>query len=97
MALFISPFKSKIRLEVESASLRHHLVILRRKVRGRVRLTDGDRLFFIRLSRLFPQSSKPSLLFAPRLSCDGTELPSAGTGVGNPALLEVGRKSNCAR
>ena len=39
------------------------------------------------------------LLFAPRPSCDGTEPDFAGTGVGNPAPLEVGRKSarTCAR
>src|SRR5207344_2111455 len=54
LALFASPFKSKSRLEAENAALRHQLIILRRKVRGRVRLTDGDRLFFIQLYRWFP-------------------------------------------
>src|SRR3981189_1375453 len=56
LALFASPFKSKSRLEAENAALRHQLIILRRKVRGRVRLTNSDRLFFIRLSRSFPSS-----------------------------------------
>ena len=51
LALFASPFKSKGRLEAENAALRHQLIILRRKVRGRVRLTDGDHLFFIQLYR----------------------------------------------
>ena len=54
LALLVSPFKSKSRLEAENAALRHQLIILRRKVRGRVRLTDGDRLFFIQLYRWFP-------------------------------------------
>ena len=54
LALFVSPFKSKRRLEAENAALRHQLIVLRRKVRGRVRLTDGDRLFFIQLYRWFP-------------------------------------------
>ena len=49
VALFVSPFKSKSRLEAENAALRHQLIKLRRKVRGRVRLTDGDRAFFIQL------------------------------------------------
>jgi hypothetical protein len=49
LTLLVSPFKSKGRLEAENAALRHRLIILRRKVRGRVRLTDGDRLFFIQL------------------------------------------------
>jgi hypothetical protein len=36
LALLASPFKSKSRLEAENAALRHQLIILRRKVRGRV-------------------------------------------------------------
>ena len=32
------PFKSKSGLEAENAALRHQLIVLRRKVRGRVRL-----------------------------------------------------------
>ena len=54
LGLFASPFKSKSRLEAENAALRHQLIILRRNVRGRVRLTNGDRLFFIQLYRWFP-------------------------------------------
>jgi hypothetical protein len=40
-----APFKSKIRLEAENAALRHQLMVLRRNVRGRVRLTKADRWF----------------------------------------------------
>ena len=40
LALLASPFKSKSRLEAENAALRHQLIILRRKVRDRVRLTN---------------------------------------------------------
>src|SRR5213593_430903 len=54
LALFSSPFKSKSRLEAENAALRHQLVVLQRKVRGRVHFTDSDRLFFIQLYRWFP-------------------------------------------
>jgi hypothetical protein len=50
LALFASPFKYKSRLEAENAALRHQLIILRRKVRGRVRLTI-DRLLLIQLYR----------------------------------------------
>ena len=45
LALFASPLKSKSRLEAENAVLRHQLSVLRRKVRGRVLLSNGDRLF----------------------------------------------------
>jgi transposase InsO family protein len=49
-----SPFKSKSRLEAENAALRHQLIVLRRKMQGRVRLTNNDRWFFIQLYRWFP-------------------------------------------
>src|SRR5476651_1894815 len=52
--ILISPFKSKGRLEAENAALRHQLIILRRKLRGRVRLTNSDRWLFVQLYRWFP-------------------------------------------
>src|SRR5450830_210422 len=54
LAVLAAPFKSKSRLEAENAALRHQLIVLRRKVQGRVRLTDNDRWFFIQLYRWFP-------------------------------------------
>jgi len=44
LTLFALPFKSKSRLEAENAALRHQLLVLRRKVRGRVQLTNSDKL-----------------------------------------------------
>jgi len=43
-----------LRLEAENAVLRHQLIILRRRLHGRVRLTNHDRWFFIQLYRWFP-------------------------------------------
>ena len=54
LAVLASPFRSKLRLEAENAVLRHQLIVLRRKVRGRAQLTNGDRWFFIQLYRWFP-------------------------------------------
>jgi hypothetical protein len=54
LAVLALPFKSKSRLEAENAALRHQLIVLRRKVHGRVRLTNNDRWFFIQLYRWFP-------------------------------------------
>ena len=54
LAVLTSPFKSKGRLEAENAALRHQLIILRRKVRGRVRPTNSDRWFLAQLYRWFP-------------------------------------------
>ena len=52
--ILVSPFRSKIRLEAENTALRHQLIVLRRKMQGRARLTNGDRWFFIQLYRWFP-------------------------------------------
>jgi transposase InsO family protein len=54
LAVLASPFKSKSRLEAENAVLRHQLIVLRRKVKGRVRLTNSDRWFLVQLYRWFP-------------------------------------------
>jgi len=54
LAVLASPFKSKARLEAENAALRHQLIVLQRKLRGRIRLTNSDRWFFIQLYRWFP-------------------------------------------
>jgi transposase InsO family protein len=61
VAVLASPFKSKIRLEAENATLRHQLVVLRRKMKGRARLTSNDRWFFVQLYRRFP-SILPALM-----------------------------------
>src|SRR6202795_3551750 len=54
LAILALPLKSKLRLEAENAMLRHQLMILRRRVRGRIRLTNNDRWFFIQRYRWFP-------------------------------------------
>jgi hypothetical protein len=41
LAVLAAPFKSKSRLEAENAPLRHQLIVLRRKMRGRVRTLFG--------------------------------------------------------
>src|SRR6202521_3942798 len=65
LAILTSPFKSKSRLEAENAALRHQLVVLRRQVRGRVRVTNTDRLFFIQLYRWFPSVLKVLTIIRP--------------------------------
>ena len=54
LAVLASSFKSKMRLEAENATLRHQLVVLRRKLKGRAHLTNNDRWFFVQLYRWFP-------------------------------------------
>src|SRR5437588_8597199 len=65
MAVLASPFKSKLRLEVENAVLRHQLIVLRRRLHGRVRLTNHYRWFLIQLYRWFPSILKVLTIIRP--------------------------------
>src|SRR5258707_7441911 len=65
LTLLASPFKSKSRLEAENAALRHQLVVLQRRARGRVHLTNGDRLFLVHLYRWFPSVLKAITIIRP--------------------------------
>ena len=65
LAILASPFKSKMRLEAENTALRHQLIIVRRKVPGRIGLTKTDRLFFVQLYRWFPSILKSITIIRP--------------------------------
>jgi transposase InsO family protein len=54
LSLVGSLLKPKLRLAAENAALRHQLIVLRRKMRGRAWLTNNDRWFFIQMYRWFP-------------------------------------------
>jgi transposase InsO family protein len=64
-SIFTASFKSNGQLEAENAALRHQLVVLQRKVRGRIEFTNGDRLFFILLYRWFPPVIKAMVVVRP--------------------------------
>ena len=65
LAVLASPFKSKLRLEAENAALRYQLVVLRRKLKGRARLTSNDRWFFVQLYRWFPSILPAVMIIRP--------------------------------
>jgi hypothetical protein len=65
LAVLASAFKSKIRLEAENATLRHQLVVLRRKLKGRAHLTNNDRWFFVPLYRWFPSILQVLTIIGP--------------------------------
>src|SRR2546427_12698368 len=69
LALSVSPFKSKNGLAAENAALRHQLIVLQRRVRGRVQLTNGDRLFLVMLYRWFPSILKAITIIRPETVC----------------------------
>src|SRR4030088_1054533 len=63
LAVLASPFRSKLRLEAENAVLRHQLMVLSRRLHGRVRLTNHDRWFFI---QPYPSSMKVLTIIRPQ-------------------------------
>src|SRR5258706_15938717 len=65
VAFLASQFKSKMRLEAENAMLRHQLNVLRRRLHGRVRLTNNDRWFFVQLYRWFPSILPVLMIIRP--------------------------------
>jgi transposase InsO family protein len=65
LEILASPFKSKIRLAAENAALRHQLIVLGRKLRGRVQLANSDRWFLVQLYRWFPSILKVLTIIRP--------------------------------
>src|SRR5450759_3931032 len=65
LAVLASPFKSKSRLEAENAVIRHQLIVLQRKVRGRAHLTNNDRWFIVQMYRWFPSILKVVTIIEP--------------------------------
>ena len=99
LAVLASPFKSKLRLEAENAVLRHQLNVLRRRLHGRVRLTNHDRWFLIQLYRWFPSILPAFMIIRPETLVLGIGPAFAAIGFGNHVDGEGGRRSrqNCAR
>ena len=93
LTLLASPFKSKSRLEAENAALRHQLIVLQRMVRGRVQLTNGDRLFLVQLYRWFPSVLKAIMIIRPETLVHWHRAGFRRYCGGNPARLEADRRS----
>jgi hypothetical protein len=85
LAILASPFKSKSRLEAQNAALRRQLIVLRRNVHGRVRLTNNDRLFFVQLYRWFPSIRQVLTIVRPE------------TLIRRPAFAVIGAGSRAQR
>src|SRR4029077_16232217 len=65
LRLLLSPFRPISRLEAENAALRRQLIVLQRRVPGRVQFTNSDRLFFLQLYRWFPSIVKSMTTIRP--------------------------------
>src|SRR3979409_2699197 len=99
LAVLASPFKSKLRRGAENAVLRHQLIVLRRRLHGRTRLTNHDRWFFIQLYRWFPSILPLLTLIPPETLVRWHRAGFVATGVGSPANREGDRRSkrSCVR
>src|ERR1700674_2536366 len=65
LTVLASPFKSKLRLEAENAVLRPQLVVLKRRLHDRARLTSHDRWLLIQLYRWFSSILKVLTIIRP--------------------------------
>src|SRR5437870_4020398 len=94
LTLSVSPFKSKSRLEAENAALRHQLIVLQRRVRGRVQLGQmGIACSWSSCIDGSHRSSGPSRSSGPRLSYVGIGPAFVGIGGENPVLSEADQRS----
>jgi len=65
LAILFSPFRPRWRVEVENVALRNQVMVLRRQARGRIHLTNFDRLFLVRLYRWFPSVLRVVAIIQP--------------------------------
>ena len=78
--------------------LRHQLIVLKRRLHGRVRLTDQDRGFLIQLYRWFASILQVLTIVRPETLVRWHRAGFAAIGVGSRAKWEGGHKSrrSCA-
>src|SRR5580693_9333803 len=88
-----SPFKAQLRLQAENAVLRHQLNVVKRRLPGRVRLTNHDRWFLIQLYRWFPSILQVLTIIRPETLVRWHRAGFAATGVGSRAHWEGDRRS----
>ncbi len=65
LALLAPSLRSKLSIKAENAALGQRIVVLRCKLRGRIRLSNSDRLFYVWLYRLLPSIRAATLIIRP--------------------------------
>ena len=98
LAILAAPIKSKMRLLAENAVLRHQLTVLRRRLQGRVRLTNKDRWVLIVLYRWFPSILEVLTIIHPETLIHWHRSGFRCYCAGSQDLREAGRRSrpSCA-
>jgi hypothetical protein len=97
LAILASPLKSRLRLEAENAALRHQLMVLRRRLRGGVRITNHDRWFFVQLYQWFPSILSVLTIIRPETLVRWHRAGFRSYWLGSRDLREADRRStpNC--
>ena len=95
----VSTLASRTSREPEILVLRQQLLVLSRKSRARVRLSNLDRLALVWLYRLFPSLLDAIIIVKPETCFDGIVVGFAHIGAGNlgGAAADPGSIANCAR
>ena len=90
LAVVASLFRSKARLEAENALLWQQLIVLRRKMPGRHRLSNSDRIAIDFSSSgcagYFRRRSRPLYSSGPKHSSDGIGMDFVDIGAGSRVL-----------
>ena len=95
--ILASVFKSPRRLAAGNIALRHQILVLKRKHRGRIRLRDLDRAILSWLSRMGPTVADAIIIVKPETLVRWHRLGFRAFGAGSQARQEDGRplKGNC--
>lgn len=65
VGILVAPFKSHGRLEAENVAVRYQVMVFRSPMRGRVHLSNVDRLFLVWLYRCVPSIAKAVVIVQP--------------------------------
>ena len=76
------------------ATLRYQLIVLRRKVKGRIRLTNGDRLVFIQLYRWFPSVLQVITVVRPETLVRWHRICSTSRAVDHPQFMRESKRDS---
>ncbi|MBF0153634.1 MAG: transposase [Magnetococcales bacterium] len=60
-----STFRSKAALQIEILALRHQIIVMQRKQKQRLMIRQWDRLFWVWLSRIWPNWQNALMIFKP--------------------------------
>src|SRR5215471_4923531 len=97
IALLPSILRSRAAVELENLALRHQIGVLQRSAARRPKLTSGDRLFWICLSRLWRDWRSAVAIVKPETVVAWHRPPFACSGLGRYGTANADDQLFCAR